>query len=267
MARQIFRQEALERLASPEQLDQLMPVASPRAWIALVAAGLLLAAAIGWSFLGTLRTTIEGRGVLMRPGGLKPVAACCAATVDAVSVKVGDPVRQGQELARLSPTDAQGQRRPTAVVSPIAGRVLHLEIMPQTAVKEAETLVTVEDTSRPLEAIVYVLAREGYDIRPGMEVQLRLAGHYTLDARIPSGRVTSAGRYPASRSGMLRVLANEETVNTLSGGEAQIQVVVELDQASAAAIYSGTPCQAAITVAKQRPIELILPAFGQLGGG
>ena len=35
MTRQIFRKAALTRLASPDQLDQLMQVTSPRSWIAL----------------------------------------------------------------------------------------------------------------------------------------------------------------------------------------------------------------------------------------
>ncbi|MEY4095680.1 MAG: hypothetical protein RLZZ53_2879, partial [Acidobacteriota bacterium] len=36
----IFRKVALDRLASPEQLDLLMEVTSPRSWIALVAVAL-----------------------------------------------------------------------------------------------------------------------------------------------------------------------------------------------------------------------------------
>ncbi|MBE9106776.1 hypothetical protein IQ229_18115 [Nostoc cf. edaphicum LEGE 07299] len=33
----IFRQEALERLSSPEQLDQAIQVVKPQAWLTLVA--------------------------------------------------------------------------------------------------------------------------------------------------------------------------------------------------------------------------------------
>jgi len=35
----IFRQAALDRLSSPEQLDRLMQVTLPTGWIALVAPG------------------------------------------------------------------------------------------------------------------------------------------------------------------------------------------------------------------------------------
>ena len=38
----IFRQAALDRLSSPEQLDQLMQVTTPKSWMALVAFIVLL---------------------------------------------------------------------------------------------------------------------------------------------------------------------------------------------------------------------------------
>ena len=48
----IFRKVALERLSSPEQLDQLMQVTSPKGWLALAGLGALLADRPG---LGRLR--------------------------------------------------------------------------------------------------------------------------------------------------------------------------------------------------------------------
>ena len=53
-AERIFRKVALERLSSPEQLDQLVPLTSPIGWAAVVAIAAILAAAIGWSIFGTL---------------------------------------------------------------------------------------------------------------------------------------------------------------------------------------------------------------------
>ena len=39
---QLFRQESLERLSSPEQLDQMMRVVSPKAWLPLTTIGFLV---------------------------------------------------------------------------------------------------------------------------------------------------------------------------------------------------------------------------------
>ena len=48
----IFRKEALERLSSPEQLDQLMKIVTPRSWLPLVTLGGLLGMGLLWSFFG-----------------------------------------------------------------------------------------------------------------------------------------------------------------------------------------------------------------------
>ncbi len=61
----IFRKEALERLASPEQLDQLMQIVTPRSWLPLAALGGLLSFGVVWSFVGRIPVTTTGRGVIV----------------------------------------------------------------------------------------------------------------------------------------------------------------------------------------------------------
>lgn len=63
----IFRQESLERLSSPEQLDQLMQVVNARSWLALGALGSLVLLAIGWSIFGRIPITVTGKGILVHP--------------------------------------------------------------------------------------------------------------------------------------------------------------------------------------------------------
>lgn len=61
----IFRKEALERLSSPEQLDQLMKIVTPRSWLPLVTLGGLLGMGLLWSFFGRIPITTTGRAVLV----------------------------------------------------------------------------------------------------------------------------------------------------------------------------------------------------------
>jgi hypothetical protein len=62
----IFRKESLERLSSPEQLDQLMQVVNAKSWIPLATLGSLVALALVWSVLGRIPMTAVGRGALVR---------------------------------------------------------------------------------------------------------------------------------------------------------------------------------------------------------
>ena len=61
----IFRKEALERLSSPEQLDQLMTIVTPRALLPLLALGGLLGCGLVWSVVGRIPVTTTGQGALV----------------------------------------------------------------------------------------------------------------------------------------------------------------------------------------------------------
>src|SRR5258707_1555768 len=95
--REIFRATAIERLSSPEQLDQLVDIVRPADWIATVVIGLVLAAIVAWSVVGRIPTRAAGEGILISDGG-KVVDAISsnAGSLAAIEVMVGDHVTQGQ---------------------------------------------------------------------------------------------------------------------------------------------------------------------------
>jgi HlyD family secretion protein len=67
-ANRIFRKVALERMSSPEQLDQLLRVTTPRTWLALLSLVAFLTAVIAWGYWGELTTKVRGEGVLVHVG-------------------------------------------------------------------------------------------------------------------------------------------------------------------------------------------------------
>src|SRR5437868_2993717 len=100
MTQKIYRQEALDRLSSPDQFDQLMPLTNPRGWIALAAGGLLLLAALLWAVFGTISVTVDGEGVFTRPGGVRTRTAPSDGRVTMVTAFVGSKVGKGDPLLR-----------------------------------------------------------------------------------------------------------------------------------------------------------------------
>jgi len=95
-----FRQASLDRMASPEQLDQLIQVTRPRAWMALVGLLILVAALGGWGALGRLTTRVQGQGMLLG-GDVFDVAPEWTGRVTALHVAVGDQVAAGDLVADL----------------------------------------------------------------------------------------------------------------------------------------------------------------------
>jgi hypothetical protein len=68
--RQIFRKTSLQRLASPEELDQAIAIAGDGSWFALLALLLVCAAVVVWAFFGALTTTVVASGhIVPTPDG------------------------------------------------------------------------------------------------------------------------------------------------------------------------------------------------------
>jgi NHLM bacteriocin system secretion protein len=103
--RHMFRQQAWEHFASPEQLDQLLQVVSPRQWLALAACGALAGVALLWSIFGRLPTTVLGQGVLIHPRQVIDVQTPAAGRLATLAVRVGDVVHSGEVLGTIEQTD------------------------------------------------------------------------------------------------------------------------------------------------------------------
>lgn len=97
----IFRQAALERLSSPEQLDRLMRVTNPKGWVALAGLWLVLLFVLLWSVFGRLPTTISGSGIILSAEGIREIEVLASGVVADLRVRVGDAVSTGDTVARI----------------------------------------------------------------------------------------------------------------------------------------------------------------------
>lgn len=102
MNERLFRKASLERLASPDQLDEIARISTSKTWTALI--GLLLLTAIGgvWAFAGSIPTTVAARGMIVRSGGLVAVVSRGAGLVVELKVDVGQHVSPNQVVARIA---------------------------------------------------------------------------------------------------------------------------------------------------------------------
>jgi len=113
MAGQIFRKIALERLSSPEQLDQLMRITTPKGWVALISIGILLASAVCWGIWGTIPDKITGQGILMKSGGVFNIVSNSTGLVQNLYFGVDDIVQRGQVVARVEQPQVLDQIKST----------------------------------------------------------------------------------------------------------------------------------------------------------
>ncbi len=86
----IFRKKSLERVASPEQLNDYIRAASPGMWMVLLAAVVFLAGMAVWGTAGRLETTVRG-AVAVKDG----TAVLYVAEESAGSIRPGQTVKAG----------------------------------------------------------------------------------------------------------------------------------------------------------------------------
>jgi len=101
----LFRQSALNRLSSPEQLDQTLTVVKPSGWIVLCVFGVLLGAVIVWGVLGSIPDKVNGQGVLVYSGNLTGITYATGGVVKDVFLESGKEVHTGQIIARIERQD------------------------------------------------------------------------------------------------------------------------------------------------------------------
>lgn len=107
----MFRQEALDRLRSPEDLNQLLTIVRRRAWLSVATLGILCVAGVVWSIYGMIPVTVDGFGVLINPGNVKGIQSASGGQLVELHFRVGQAVRRGDVLATLNQEPLQKELR------------------------------------------------------------------------------------------------------------------------------------------------------------
>jgi len=102
-----FRRESLERLSSPERLDQLLRIVDRRSWLPLLALSILVLIGLLWAIFGQIPVNVHGKGILVRPRGFAVLQAPGSGYLVLLDVRVGDEVAPGDVLGRIARPDLE----------------------------------------------------------------------------------------------------------------------------------------------------------------
>ncbi|MBN3958737.1 NHLP bacteriocin system secretion protein [Nostoc sp. NMS8] len=166
----LFRKEALNKVASPEQLDQLIKITNPKRWFSLFALGSLVALGTAWSVLGRIPIIVSGRGVLIYPSKVVTVQASNPGRILELNVQVGDGVKKGQVIATIDQSELRKQLQLSR------DKLLQLRIQDQTASlvqmqrfnleKDAveQQRQTLQQSLKTVQSLTPVLREKGLDV-------------------------------------------------------------------------------------------------------
>ncbi len=88
MSESIFRQKSLDKVSSPEQLNDYISVTTPGVWMLIVSIILILIGVIVWGSVAELDTTVDAPVIIKDENATFYVKA-----EDALKVTIGKPVR------------------------------------------------------------------------------------------------------------------------------------------------------------------------------
>jgi HlyD family secretion protein len=101
----VYREKALTRFASADNLEHLVPAVHLREWMAVAVTGTLFGLLLAWSFIGSVPTVVTGRGILILPRRIVHSQALTGGRLVSLNVRPGDIVKRGQLIGRLDQSD------------------------------------------------------------------------------------------------------------------------------------------------------------------
>ena len=117
MNEQLFRKKSVDKVSSPEQLNEYIRVSNPGVWMVLAAVIVLLAGVIVWGFIGHLDTTLS-TAVVCENGE----AVIYVKEADAEKIATGMTVRVGDKEYAVS----EIAKEPSRVDATIPEYAIHL---------------------------------------------------------------------------------------------------------------------------------------------
>lgn len=212
----MFRKAALAKLSSPEQLDSLMQVTTPKSWIGLLAVLVLILGGVVWGVLGRTAERISGAGILLREGGIFAIESRGTGIVKTVLVTVGDEVKTGQVVVEVSqPETEQELHQSEALLTELKGNSSRsAELIRKSRDAELNSLVAERDRLlKNTEALVNHIAF--LETRLRAQTEAARQGLITQDVRQATAQELDSARST--------LIANQAQKAQLEAREAQIR--------------------------------------------
>ncbi|MFI0816377.1 HlyD family efflux transporter periplasmic adaptor subunit [Streptomyces sp. NPDC021098] len=267
-----FRQQALSKLQSADDIDLPVRYARPQGWLALTVTLVVMAAAAVWAVTGTVADTQGASGILTHGQGSYVLQSPVSGQVTDVLAQEGSTVRAGAPLVKVRTPGG----RSTAVRALAAGRLTTLSASIGSVLDTGANVASVERVRRardPLTATLYVPADRAASVPAGAAVDLRVQSAPSETYGVLRGHVRAVGRTAQSRQQIGTFLGSEQLGEEFSKKGPPVAVAVRLDRSSDTrsgyrwsspkgppfALGSMTLADATIHLADRHPADWLLP--------
>lgn len=268
MSTTTFRSRALRRISSPEQLDRLVRVTSPRHWIGLGGLLLLVVGVLLWSTVSVVPTTVSASSTLLPLGGLREVQAPVSGTVSSFPVAVGTHVVAGQAIGTVTVSG----RGPATIRAADTGTITEVDTAQRAVVQSGQRLALIEPVGWPLVVYAYAPTQVAARLAVGTPVHVKFGAGVDATYGYARGVVASVSEYAATPERLNFVLRDTASVESVQSLGPTNEVVIPLELAAQtpsgiawgtgggppAPLPAGLPATAVFVVGSHHPIDDVL---------
>ncbi|MER6282758.1 HlyD family efflux transporter periplasmic adaptor subunit [Streptomyces sviceus] len=266
-----FRQQALAKLQSPEELDLPVRFARPQGWLVMSVTVVVMAAASVWAVTGSVASTVSAPAILTHGQGSYILQSPVAGQVTQVIAKEGQQLPADSPVLKVRTSDGD-----TVVRTVAAGRVTALAATIGQIISTGANVAAVEKVahaSDPLYATVYVPAENAASIPDDAAVDLTVSSVPTQEYGVLRGHVKSVDRSAQSAQQIAAFLGDSQLGEQFTKDGRPVAVLVKLDKSKGTksgyrwssadgppfALTSMTVASGSIRLADQRPVDWLLP--------
>ncbi|MEV2212208.1 HlyD family efflux transporter periplasmic adaptor subunit [Streptomyces sp. NPDC050997] len=266
-----FRQQALAKLQSPEELDLPVRFARPQGWLVLAVTVVVIAAASVWAVTGSVASTVSAPAILTHGQGSYILQSPVAGQVTEVIAEQGERLPADAPVLKVRTADGV-----TVVRTVAAGRITGLAATIGQIIQTGANVAAVEKiarTSDPLYATVYVPAENAASIPADAAVDLTVQSVPTQEYGVLHGKVKTVDRSAQSAQQISAFLGDSQLGEQFTKNGRPVAVLVRLDKSSGTksgyewssadgppfALTSMTTATGSIRLADQHPVDWLLP--------
>ncbi|WP_329233255.1 HlyD family efflux transporter periplasmic adaptor subunit [Streptomyces canus] len=266
-----FRQQALAKLQSPEELDLPVRFARPQGWLVMSVTVVVMAAASVWAVTGSVASTVSAPAILTHGQGSYILQSPVAGQVTQVIAKEGTRLPANSPVLKVRTSEGD-----TVVRTVAAGRLTALAATIGQIISTGANVAAVEKVahaSDPMYATVYVPAENAASIPEHAAVDLTVSSVPTQEYGVLRGHVKSVDRSAQSAQQIAAFLGDSQLGEQFTKDGRPVAVLVRLDKSRSTksgyrwssaegppfTLTSMTVASGSIRLADQRPVDWLLP--------
>ena len=216
--REIFRKTAMDKLSTPDDLDELLQVNSTFSWLFLVSMLCLILGGGTWGIFGKIVNRITMVGSVQQVNPPQPIIATESGLIDSVFYLPGDRIVKGQPIAKYI-ADNQGYSK--NIFSLTSGEVIELNIKNGDLLTSGKVVAKIQGNQKETNPkrifSFFVTDKLVGDLSIGQEVNVLIKGLKSESVKLNT-RIKNIGKIPASDESIDSSIPNKAMAEQMKTG-------------------------------------------------